>query len=156
MFYNGTKGGVDTFDQLCAKTTCARKTPRWPLCFFYGMLDMVYTNSYILYTLQHKDTKMLTRRNYGMALATELCRPWAIKRLSLKNISRELRVLIGSVHQVAPEAPTDDMAPAGEGNGNRCHICSRKKNHKSTFYCNTCTKNVCKKHFNINCRNCLI
>ena len=25
-FYNSTKGGVDTFDQMCATTSCSRKT----------------------------------------------------------------------------------------------------------------------------------
>ncbi|KAG0722934.1 Acid ceramidase [Chionoecetes opilio] len=30
-FYNKTKGGVDTFDQMCAQYSCSRKTKRWPL-----------------------------------------------------------------------------------------------------------------------------
>lgn len=39
MFYNETKGGIDTFDQhdqLCHSTTVSRKTGRWPLRIFYG------------------------------------------------------------------------------------------------------------------------
>lgn len=39
MFYNETKGGVDTFDQLCHSTTVARKTRRWPLRIFHGMFQ---------------------------------------------------------------------------------------------------------------------
>lgn len=35
MFYNATKGGVDTFDQVSATMTCSRKTRRWPLCIFF-------------------------------------------------------------------------------------------------------------------------
>lgn len=34
-FYNHTKGGVDTFDQMCAHYTCGRKTKRWPLCVLW-------------------------------------------------------------------------------------------------------------------------
>lgn len=32
-FYNQTKGGVDTFDQMCSIASW-RKTLRWPLCIF--------------------------------------------------------------------------------------------------------------------------
>uniref|UniRef100_A0A336MIT5 CSON015446 protein n=1 Tax=Culicoides sonorensis TaxID=179676 RepID=A0A336MIT5_CULSO len=44
-FYNSTKGAVDTFDQLCSLSTCNRKTPRWPNCFVYGMLNSGGINS---------------------------------------------------------------------------------------------------------------
>ncbi|XP_068206852.1 uncharacterized protein [Palaemon carinicauda] len=38
MFYNSTKGCLDTFDQMCATSL---KTRRWPLCLFYGILNIV-------------------------------------------------------------------------------------------------------------------
>jgi hypothetical protein len=37
QFYNSTKGGVDTFDQMCHSFTCSRKTRHWPLRIFYIM-----------------------------------------------------------------------------------------------------------------------
>ncbi|KAG0726568.1 PiggyBac transposable element-derived protein 4 [Chionoecetes opilio] len=51
-FYNKTKGGVDTFDQMCAQYSCSRKTKRWPLCLFYGILNAALINSWII----HKHT----------------------------------------------------------------------------------------------------
>lgn len=33
--YNRTKGGTDTFDQLCHEYTTARGTRRWPKRFFF-------------------------------------------------------------------------------------------------------------------------
>ncbi|UYV65876.1 hypothetical protein LAZ67_3005783 [Cordylochernes scorpioides] len=39
LFYNATKGGVDTHDFLCAKYSTSRKLPRWPMRIFYSMLD---------------------------------------------------------------------------------------------------------------------
>ncbi|CAE1281229.1 unnamed protein product [Acanthosepion pharaonis] len=36
---NRMKGGVDIFDQMCGQYSCGRKTKRWPLCVFYGMLN---------------------------------------------------------------------------------------------------------------------
>lgn len=47
-FYNQTKGGVDTFDQLCHTYSVSRKTRRWSLCVFYGILNIVGINSMIL------------------------------------------------------------------------------------------------------------
>ena len=35
QFYNSTKGGVDTIDQLCGNYSVTRRTRRWPLCVFF-------------------------------------------------------------------------------------------------------------------------
>src|SRR5215510_5531487 len=35
-FYNSTKGGVDTVDQLCGNYSVSRRTRRWPLCIFFS------------------------------------------------------------------------------------------------------------------------
>lgn len=37
-FYNKTKGGVDTFDQMCSVMICSRK------------INMAFINSYVIYT----------------------------------------------------------------------------------------------------------
>ena len=42
------KGGVDMFDENLEEFSCRRKTVRWPLLFFYNMLDAAANNSYIL------------------------------------------------------------------------------------------------------------
>lgn len=34
-YYNATKSGVDTVDQLCATYNCARNTRRWPMVIFF-------------------------------------------------------------------------------------------------------------------------
>ncbi|CAG4983755.1 unnamed protein product [Parnassius apollo] len=47
-FHNQTKGGVDTFYQLCHTYSISRKTCRWSLCVFYGILNIVGINSMIL------------------------------------------------------------------------------------------------------------
>lgn len=39
LCYNRTKGGVDSFDQWCHSMTVSRKTHRWSLRIFYGMVD---------------------------------------------------------------------------------------------------------------------
>lgn len=49
LSYNATKGSVDTFDQMCQNMNCGRKTARWPLCFFYNMINIASINAYIVY-----------------------------------------------------------------------------------------------------------
>ena len=46
--YNQRKDGVDMFDENLEEFSCRRKTVRWPLLFFYNMLDAAANNSYIL------------------------------------------------------------------------------------------------------------
>ena len=47
-FYNATKAGVDTLDQLVRLYTVRRKTKRWPLVIFYNMLDIACYNSLVI------------------------------------------------------------------------------------------------------------
>jgi len=51
LYYNENKCGTDVFDQLCSNYSCARKTLRWPLRLFFGVLDQVGVNSCILWNL---------------------------------------------------------------------------------------------------------
>lgn len=51
-FYNGTKYGVDVFDQMCSNMSCSRKTRRWSLCIFYDLLNIATINSWIIHITQ--------------------------------------------------------------------------------------------------------
>ncbi|XP_066967136.1 piggyBac transposable element-derived protein 4-like [Macrobrachium rosenbergii] len=72
MFYNTTKGGTDCVDQLCSISSCAKKTRRWPLAFFFGMLNMAMVNSYILY-IDNKSLPKKSRRQFYKELMGGLC-----------------------------------------------------------------------------------
>lgn len=172
MFYNATKGGVDTFDQLCGKTSCIRMTNRWPLCFFFNIVNLAYSNSYILLQAQKKGSKIMSRREFGVQLAQQLCKPWAMKRLQSRNMPRELRCLIGSVYSVVSEYTTEEAEPAqgsesededdpdpapvqrGPKKRMRCYMCPRSTNRKSTIFCSSCRKYTCQKHYKIICHSC--
>ena len=47
-YYNATKGGVDTMDQMVRWFTTKRKTRRWPMVIFYNMLDISALNAFIV------------------------------------------------------------------------------------------------------------
>ena len=40
MKYNATKGGVDTLDQMAHSFSTKRKSRRWPMVYFYNILDL--------------------------------------------------------------------------------------------------------------------
>ncbi|XP_066909085.1 piggyBac transposable element-derived protein 4-like [Halyomorpha halys] len=88
--YNATKGGVDTLDQLCAHSSCNRKTKRWPVCFFYNMINIACVNSFVIYQhnfqrLNHKKEnagKPLTRLQFMIKLHEQLTYNWKQKRLA--------------------------------------------------------------------------
>ena len=50
VFYNHEKGGVDSHNQMCALYTAARKTNRWPMRVFYGMVDSSALSAYLIFT----------------------------------------------------------------------------------------------------------
>ncbi|CAH2087762.1 unnamed protein product [Euphydryas editha] len=93
MFYNQTKGGVDTFDQMCSAMSCSRKTNRWPMVIFYRILNMAIVKSYIIYchNMLSKNEKPLNRREFMKKLSTVLTTPWITKRLEAPTLPRHVR-----------------------------------------------------------------
>lgn len=41
-FYNITKGGVDTCDQLCSNYNVGRRTKKWPLAIFNHFINVLH------------------------------------------------------------------------------------------------------------------
>lgn len=153
MFYNGTKGGVDTFDQMCAALTCSRKTRRWPLCFFYGIINLVMVNAYII--SQGKEKKPMTRRNFHREVAEKLSYPWAISRLQGQvRLPRGLRTRIQSTFGVWLDPPTHPQDAGKTIKRQRCYICPRVSNVKTRLVCGTCKRNVCPQHLHYTCMEC--
>lgn len=160
-FYNQTKGGVDTFDQMCAHYGCGRKTKRWPLCVFYGMMNAGVINSWII----HKENAMkrgdnqMKRRQYMQALALALIKPWAEQRLPSSNLSRQLRILIRSVCDIpTPGTPAGEAGPvAAESRGPlvRCADCPTGSDRKTRHRCHVCRRPVCPRHYYPACTDCM-
>ena len=48
-FYNSTKGGIDTVDQLYGNYSVSKRTRRWPLCIFFHLVNIAGVNGQILY-----------------------------------------------------------------------------------------------------------
>ena len=153
MYYNATKGGVDTFDQLCGNLSVSRKTNRWPLCLFYGMINIAVNNAYILYHQKHQ--RCPSRIDFFKQLAVQLFQPFAVSRLAMTNLSRPLRTLIHSTFKL-------QFTPVPTNNANRtsrvrrkCSLCSPKATGRYRTLCNSCQQTICDKHTTSLCNDCL-
>jgi hypothetical protein len=167
QYYNRTKGGVDTLDQLCATYTCGRSTRRWPLCIFYSMLDVMGVNSYIVYSHYKPEAKeSRIRREFLKTLGFFLVRNYMIKRLEQKTLSRDLRALIikmSGIEMNSFEDNPDTSASPGSSkrqkllldvNNTRCAYCPRSANKNCTLRCRECQKLICKSCQVLCCKPC--
>lgn len=157
MVYNQTKGGVDTFDQMCSLMSCSRKTNRWPMAMFYGILNIAFINSYIIYAhnVLSKGEKPLNRREYMKKLSTELSTPWMKSRLEIPTLPRRLRE---NIENILPQPNVQVSEEAGEEPPAKirryCSLCTTKKKRMSKMTCTKCKKTVCGEHKKDVCNNC--
>ena len=93
MFYNGAKSGVDGFNRMCAASSTSRKTKRWPLCIFYGILNIIMNNAYIIW--RSRPGRKLNKHDFIMALAKDLAKPFAARRFdTISNLRLEIKFAI--------------------------------------------------------------
>lgn len=151
-FYNSTKGGVDTFDQMVHNYTVARKTRRWPLRFFFGMLDQAGINAYVLHNLVLKPEKP-ARKKFLCELGLQLAQPYMQKRLC-GNINIKLRNDIQDILCITPIQDVSEI-PKKKTKYARCHLCDRSKDRKTKIYCVKCEKPICIDHRIDMCKSCL-
>ena len=154
--YNHSKGGVDTFDQMCSQYSCSRKTKRWPLCVFYGMINAAVINAYIIHCEKNIANK-LERKVFMQSLALELAKPWAVLRMAVTTLPRQVKDQICQVYglpsyaaQRALNAAADMREPIV-----RCVECGSKKDKKTRYRCVACNRAVCPSHFYTVCGNCV-
>lgn len=48
LYYNKTKGGVDRMDQMLKTYSCRRKIKRWPMTFFFNIIDVGALAAFLL------------------------------------------------------------------------------------------------------------
>lgn len=158
MYYNQTKGGVDTFDQMCSSMSCSRKTNRWPMTMFYGILNMTFVNSYVIYchNILAKGEKPLSRREYMKKLSTQLSEPWMTERLEAPTLPKRVRDNIINIlpDPVIQNSADDEEEPPAKKR-RYCAFCTSKKKRMSKMICTKCKKTVCGEHKNDVCVECL-
>ena len=157
-YYNQTKGGVDTMDKILSEYTVKRRTNRWPLAFFYNMIDIAALSAYIIYT-EHNQRFNSTdlRRRFLKELANQLCMPAIEIRTSIPKVAGNhftrsaMEMVLGrKIHQLI--SISNDLPPRNASGRiqivGSCQVC-RELNHKqrkTRKACSTCSKPVCNEH----------
>lgn len=141
---------------MCGHLSCNRKTRRWPLCFFYGMINMGVLNSYILHISNSKScgAKPMNRRDFMKELSDELCRSWCAKRAEERpKLRKRVR---DAIHEVINTETTENNEEPSIKKGKRsmCSYCPAKKRRMSVYYCAKCKKKYCLEHRSPNCYSC--
>jgi Transposase IS4 len=155
-YYNKTKGGVDTMDKMLQEYSVKRKTHRWPLAFFYNMVNIAGLASYVLYVEQKKNTKTNERRKFLKELALELCKTSIEERASNPQCTKRhftkvamescLGKEIGNL-SLGGSQPTRNPAGHAIVVGS-CYVCRQlhRKQRKTRKSCKICRQPICDEH----------
>ena len=157
QYYNGTKAGVDTFDQLIHTYSCKWEAKRWPVVMWYNLLDVAAQNAFIVFSTQNSEFevgKTHKQRLFLRNLAEELVIPQMRRRLKVTtNLHSTILVAMercGFRREENVETVSETLVTKQK----RCHYCLSKKDRKSAMVCKKCNKNVCKDYSYIICNNC--
>ncbi|XP_037052002.1 piggyBac transposable element-derived protein 4-like [Bradysia coprophila] len=160
-FYNGTKGGVDTMDQMVHEYMTKRKTNRWPFAFFMNLLDVsniaafiLWCKKFPLWNAKKKNKRNLFLRGLGEELVAEQIARRE-KTIQLRQTSREaiadyyahvqgVKKVKGKGNAVSDSGSNDSSPPAAKRR--RCHLCPSQQSKMQKQFCHKCYKNVCNNH----------
>lgn len=175
LYYNSTKAGVDQMDQMLTQYTTKRRTNRWPLAFFYNILDIACLAAHIIYSENNPQIACKTdrRRLFLKNLARDLCISSIIQRSKESLVTRFyfvrtameniLGVKIATVHNPPPTpAPVQERDKTGRlkftGYCIMCNTADEKRKRRTRKRCYKCKNPVCDEHTNpapTVCRKCV-
>lgn len=140
LFYNSTKGGVDSVDERISTYSVKYRSKRWHVTVFCNVLDMACYNAFVLHTSvfpAYNANKSHRRRCFLTDLGMALTEPYRERR--------------SAAHRPMTTAP-----PAGDEQPKkgRCHLCPRSSDRKSRIVCISCNKNICSSHSITKCSRC--
>lgn len=155
LYYNNTKGGVDTVDQKCSNYSTSRFTRRWPMVIFHRILDMSFLNAFIIHQSRRNITSTVTRLQFMKALAKQLIQPYMNNRLYSGKLPYELRSSIARAlgQEVSNTTHEDDKLSRNERK--TCYICPAKKRRKTAYLCCNCKRPICLECSKKMCNNCI-
>lgn len=163
QYYNQSKAAVDIMDKMLGEYTTKRTTRRWPLAFFFNILDIAALAGYILYTenndLNTKSSKKHSiRRSFLLDLGRQLALPSIIERSMNKRVCSYFKKRIAIEYilggPITPLADTETTQQTVARGGRRqitgvCYICKNgpeKRRRKTRKSCCDCKRPICDQH----------
>lgn len=142
-YYNATKSGVDTMDQMVHEYMTKRKTNRWPFAFFMNLLDVSNIAAYTLWCKKYPlwNAKKSNKRNLFLrALGEEMVIEHVIRRQKIVQLRQSSRDAISDflahvqgggkiVKRKLENVDESNSCPSSppEPKRRRCHICPSQK-----------------------------
>lgn len=143
-------------DKLLTEYTVKRKTNRWPLAFFYNMVDVAALCAYIIY-MEHNPRFRSTdkRRKFLKDLAKQLCIPAIESRVTISKVVAKpfvrssMEIVLGRhiIQPVVRDEPSRDDSGRIPVVGS-CTACRQfnQRQRKTRKLCHVCRKPVCNEH----------
>lgn len=158
IFYNQTKGGVDTLDQMAHTYTVRRKTNRWPMAYFHNLIDVGGIAAQVVWKKTNvSSSHNMTRKEFLRSIILDMVTPHMNKR-NLNGIDDERQEEIKKLVLVHEEYDYHNntsiiVTPTKK----RCSYCPSKIGRMSKQACEICLKSVCSEHSKkkIVCNKCL-
>ena len=156
LYYNDTKNGVDHMDQMVQTYSCRRKTKRWPMTFFFNMIDIAGIAAFVVWTSKNpewNEGKLHRRRLFLQQLGRSLVDAHLNRRChNLQAMQRNVRLAMQAIGlQIIGSAPA---AVSEAGGKQRCGLCSRERDRKVAAHCASCHIPCCPEHHKIICNSC--
>ncbi|XP_017479434.1 PREDICTED: uncharacterized protein LOC108368975 [Rhagoletis zephyria] len=150
-FYNSTKSGVDTIDQLIETYTCKRQTNRWPVAVFSNIVDISALNAYVLWTEINplwNATKTYKRRLFHQNLGLDLLNGEIERRKRLPRTQSSADI-VRNVRAESEQPSTSAAATPKKRKASQratCAVCPSSICRKTYEHCTICKKPVCPQH----------
>ena len=141
--YNKQKGGVDMFDENVEEFSCRKKTVRWPLLFFYNLLDTATNNAYIL--LKKSGTYTCSKKVCLKYLTFDLAKPAVDTRLKLSGQKESVKTAAIQMGFSLTKVPAPQNPNTGASESNQKTRCRECKKYTRTR-CDVCSRGVCPLH----------
>ena len=175
MKYNATKGGVDTLDQMAHSFSTKRKSRRWPMVYFYNILDLSSVCARVIYKLKYPNDELSranSRQRFNIHIGRKLDLPHIKRRQAVPQLQDNLRNNMNDVmNALEPQQEgrkqTYSITGANKRKASkniedetetkakeRCHICPARICRKTRLQCDDCKKHMCGELSVKRCRNC--
>lgn len=155
IHYNKTKGGTDSFDQLCHAYTVTKRTNCWPMRYFFSILDQAAVNARILLNcLKRNLNQNKIQTKYCLEdLTLNWIMPYLRSRISNPSLRKDLRIAIGAILDIDGVEGKGEERPYLPVKA-RCGLCERKTDRKTKELCPSCRRPMCDTHRVYMCVEC--
>ena len=151
-FYNSTKSGVDTEDQMCATYSVSRNVKRWPMVIFFTMLNISGINSQVIYL--GNQLEPCRRRSFLKTLAHQLVLG-ELSRRSMKTVGIPT-ILQMRLKKYQPTKDISEDSTSQTRKRRRCSTCTAETGFRrmTNYECKKCHNAICLTHANMICGTC--